>query len=65
MLDDLISRPIAEGDLLANANTIIYLGKVREGSRLGRGLYIAKHRGSACSEEVTPYTIDEQGLRIG
>ncbi|MBI1899570.1 MAG: recombinase RecA [Planctomycetia bacterium] len=65
MLDDLISRPLGEGDLLSNANTILYLGKVREGHRLGRGLYVAKHRGSACSEEIVPFEIGEKGLRVG
>ena len=65
MLDDLISKPLSEGDALSNANTLIYLGKVREGNRIGRGLYIAKHRGSACDEQIVPYTITEQGLRIG
>lgn len=64
MLDELISRPLDEGDSLTNANTLIYMGKIREGHRLHRALYIAKHRGSACSEEIHPYTIDEQGLRL-
>jgi KaiC/GvpD/RAD55 family RecA-like ATPase len=64
MLDDLISRPIEEGDLLASANTVIYLGRIREGARLGRGLYIAKHRGSACSEEIVPYTVTDRGLEV-
>jgi hypothetical protein len=64
MLDDLISRPIEEGDLLANANTVIYLGRIREGARLGRGLYIAKHRGSACSEEIVPYAVTERGIDV-
>lgn len=64
MLDDLISRPLAEGDLLANANTILLLGKVRDGHKLGRGLYIAKHRGSACSEEIVPYVIEDGGVRM-
>lgn len=64
LLDELISRPLDEGDLLANANTLIYMGKIREGHRLRRALYIAKHRGSACSEEILPYTIDDRGLRI-
>ncbi len=64
MLDELIERKLDEGDALANANTLIYLGKVREGNRLSRALYIAKHRGSACSEEIVPYTIDEGGLRF-
>jgi len=65
LLDDLISRPLDEGDVLSNANTIIYMGKVRAGDRIGRGLYIAKHRGSACDERIVPYQIDEHGLRIG
>jgi KaiC/GvpD/RAD55 family RecA-like ATPase len=64
MLDDLISRRLDEGDLLANANTLIYLGKVRDGNRIGRGLYIAKHRGSACDERIVAYAIGERGLRI-
>ncbi len=64
MLDELISRPLDEGDVLANANTLIYLGKIRDGQRLRRALYIAKHRGSACSEEIQLYTIDDQGLKV-
>jgi KaiC/GvpD/RAD55 family RecA-like ATPase len=65
MLDDLISKPLSEGDALSNANTLVYLGKVRDGNRIGRGLYIAKHRGSACDERIVPYTITEHGLKIG
>lgn len=65
MLDDLISKPLSEGDALSNANTLIYLGKVRDGNRIGRGLYIAKHRGSACDDRIVPYTITERGLQIG
>ena len=65
MLEELAARPIEEGDLLANANTIIYLGKIREGNRLSRALYIAKHRGSRCADEFVPYTIDDHGLHVG
>jgi KaiC/GvpD/RAD55 family RecA-like ATPase len=64
MLDDLISKPLSEGDALSNANTLIYMGKVRRGDRIGRGLYIAKHRGSACDERVVPYSINDTGLQI-
>jgi KaiC/GvpD/RAD55 family RecA-like ATPase len=64
MLDDLISRKLDEGDVLSNANTVIYLGKTREGRKLGRALYIAKHRGSACTDEIVPYTIGEKGIEI-
>jgi KaiC len=65
MLEDLIGRPLDEGDVFSNANTVIYLGRVRERNRLGRALYIAKHRGSACSEEIIPYYIDDGGIEIG
>jgi len=64
MLDDLISRPIEEGDLSSNANTIIYLGRIRDGGKLSRGLYIAKHRGSPCGDDIVPYTISERGVTI-
>ncbi len=65
MLEDLIGRPLDEGDALSNANTVIFLGRVRDGNRLGRALYIAKHRGSRCSEEIIPYRIDDGGVELG
>lgn len=64
-LDGLMERPLDEGDVLSNANTIIHLGKIREGNRFRRAMYITKHRGSACSDEIIPYTIDDQGLKLG
>jgi len=63
-LDGLIERPLDEGDLLSNANTLIYLGKIREGTKFRRAMYIAKHRGSACTDEILPYRIDGQGLHL-
>lgn len=64
MLDDLISRPIQSGDVLSNANTIILMGKTRDGNRIGRALYVAKHRGSACEDQILPYEITENGLQF-
>ena len=64
MLDDLISRPLDEGDVLSNANTLILMGKIRDGDHIRRVLYIAKHRGSACDERIVPYTIGERGLSV-
>ena len=61
-LDGLIERPLDEGDLLSNANTIIYLGKIREGTRFRRAMYVAKHRGSVCPDEILPYRIEEGGV---
>lgn len=62
MLDDLIARPIQSGDVLSNANTIIMIGKIRNGNTISRALYVAKHRGSACEENILPFRITEQGL---
>ena len=64
MLDDLLSRPIESGDVLSNANTIILMGKMREGTKMSRALHVAKHRGSACDDSIAPYTISEQGLEL-
>ena len=63
-LDGLIERPLDEGDVLSNANTIIHLGKIREGTRFRRAMYVSKHRGSACTDEIVPYHIDDQGLHL-
>jgi hypothetical protein len=40
------------------------MGKLREGNRLARGLYIAKHRGSACTDDIVRYEIGDQGLTV-
>jgi KaiC/GvpD/RAD55 family RecA-like ATPase len=61
-LDSLLERPLDEGDLLSNANTVIYMGKIREGTKFRRAMYVAKHRGSACTDEIVPYRIDEHGI---
>jgi KaiC/GvpD/RAD55 family RecA-like ATPase len=64
MLDDLLSRRIATGDVLSNANTIIAMGKVRDGMRMKRGLHVAKHRGSACDDTIAEFRIGERGLEL-
>ena len=64
MLDDLLTRKIESGDVLSNANTIILMGKTREGNQMGRALQVAKHRGSACDESIVPYVINEQGIQL-
>src|SRR5262249_23093085 len=65
LLDDLLAEPIGEGDIFSNANTIVLMGRTREGHKLGRALHVAKHRGSACGDEVVPYRITDRGLMIG
>jgi KaiC/GvpD/RAD55 family RecA-like ATPase len=65
MLEELLIQPISQGDIFANANTIILMGRTRHNGRLGRALTVAKHRGSACGEEILPYRITESGLVFG
>ena len=64
MLDDLLGRRLDDGDLLSNANTILLMGKTRDGSRMGRAMHVAKHRGSACDESIVPFKITDRGLEL-
>ncbi len=64
LLDDMMAQPIGEGDIFANANTIILMGRVKEAGRMGRALHVAKHRGSACGEEIVPYRITDRGVEL-
>ena len=64
LLDDLMAQPISEGDIFANANTIILMGRVKYEGRMGRALHVAKHRGSACGDEVVPYRLTDRGLEF-
>lgn len=64
MLDDLVQRPLDSGDVLSNANTIIYMGKTRDGLKMGRALYVAKHRGSYCDDRIVPYEVTAHGLSL-
>lgn len=63
-LDAMVERPLDDGDLLTNANTVIHLGKIREGTRFRRAMYVAKHRGSACTDELIPYRIEGDGIHL-
>lgn len=62
LLDELLCRPIESGDELSNANTIILMGKIRDGLKMRRALHVAKHRGSACVEDIVPFEITDRGL---
>ena len=64
LLNEMIARPLDEGDALSNANTLIYMGKIQDGLQGRRAMYIAKHRGSSCSDRILPFEIDDQGVRI-
>ena len=64
LLDEMMAQPIGEGDVFSNANTILLMGRTREAGRMGRALYVAKHRGSAASDEIRPYRLTDRGLEI-
>ncbi|MFK7822017.1 MAG: RAD55 family ATPase [Planctomycetaceae bacterium] len=64
MLDQLIERPIQSGDLLSNANTVILMGKTRHENKVSRGLHVAKHRGSPCSDDILDFAISEAGIEF-
>ncbi len=57
LLEDLIARPLPPGDLAANANTIILLGRLSGEEKTGRGAFVLKHRGQKCSEAIVPFEI--------
>jgi len=64
LLDDLMAQPIGEGDIFSNANTILLMGRTREAGRMGRAFYVAKHRGSAASDEIRPYRLTDGGIKL-
>jgi RecA/RadA recombinase len=64
LIDDLVARPIPEGDLFADATTILYLGRTRLEGQLGRALYVAKHRGSMCGDGILHYRIRQKALEF-
>jgi KaiC/GvpD/RAD55 family RecA-like ATPase len=64
-LDHLIARKVAAGDIGAVANTILVMGSERVGNRLGRFLYVVKHRGSAKSDEIAEYRLGDRGIELG
>jgi hypothetical protein len=61
-LEDLLSRKVTAGDIGAVANTVLLLGREKVGLRVGRFVSVAKHRGSAMSDEILEYRVGEQGL---
>lgn len=62
MIDELLERRIESGDVLSNANTIILMGKYRDGMKMGRALCVAKHRGSPADETIVPFEINDSGI---
>jgi len=63
MLEQLMTQPLADGDLAAGANTVILMGRTLVGGKMTRGLYIAKHRGSFAEDRIQNFEINNQGLK--
>jgi len=61
-LEDLVARKVAAGDLGAVANTVLLMGREKVGTRVGRFACVAKHRGSAMTDEIVEYRISERGI---
>jgi KaiC/GvpD/RAD55 family RecA-like ATPase len=61
-LEDLVGRKVGAGDIGAVANTVVLMGREKVGLRVGRFLCVAKHRGSAMSDEIVEFRVGEQGL---
>ncbi len=64
MLEQLISEPLANGDLAAGANTVILMGRQLVDGHMRRGLYIAKHRGSQADQRILPFAINDAGITL-
>ena len=65
MLEELIERPLAQGDLLSGANTVVLMGKIKQNNEWRRAIYIAKHRGSYCYDQIIPFEVTGQGIVLG
>jgi KaiC/GvpD/RAD55 family RecA-like ATPase len=62
MLEQLMTQPLADGDLAAGANTVILMGRTLTDGRMTRGMYIAKHRGSYADSRILNFEISDRGL---
>ncbi len=63
ILEQLMTQPLAAGDLAAGANTVILMGRTLCGGKMTRGLYIAKHRGSFADDRILSFDIYDKGLK--
>lgn len=62
MLEQLMTEALDDGDLIAGANTVIYLGRQLAEGRMSRAMFIAKHRGSYADANIIPFEIDDRGI---
>ena len=63
-LEDLIARKVGAGDLGAVANTVLLMGREKVGTRVGRFVCVAKHRGSGMTDEIVEFRVGERGFEF-
>ena len=63
-LHQLISAQTQGDDLVANATTVILLGRLPGADAVERGLFVLKHRGRPCSDDIVRFTITAAGLQL-
>jgi KaiC/GvpD/RAD55 family RecA-like ATPase len=61
-LEDLVARKTGPGDPGAVASTVLLLGREKVGQRVGRFVCVVKHRGSAMTDQIVEYRVDERGI---
>lgn len=61
-LHQLIAAQTMEDDLTINATTVILMGRLPSAERVERGVFVLKHRGGWCSDEIVKFRITAQGL---
>jgi hypothetical protein len=65
-LHQLIAAETMADDLTTNATTVILMGRLPGAERVERGLFVLKHRGAWCSDEIVRFQITATGLeRLG
>lgn len=62
-LHQLIAAQTMDDDLTTNATTVLLLGRLPGADRVERGLFVLKHRGGWCSDEIVRFTITAEGLQ--
>lgn len=62
-LHQLVSAHTVEDDLIANATTVILMGRLPSADRVERGIFVLKNRGGYCSDEIVRFAVTATGLQ--
>jgi KaiC/GvpD/RAD55 family RecA-like ATPase len=64
LLSELMKRGLSSSGMEANATTVILMGRVMDSKSVRRALYVAKHRGAECSDEIAEFRITDRGIEM-